>query len=112
MSGEKTTGKGKETLETLPGHVSGQCNKPMSRPAHALTFEQVVEQLTSDADYGLATAEAKRRVEEYGRNELGDSEGVSPVKIMVAQVANAMTLVSSFTWDAVTSFHRREQHSR
>lgn len=107
MSGEKTTGKGKEPLQ---GHVSGQSNKPMSQPAHALTFEQVVEQLTSDADYGLATAEAKRRLEEYGRNELGDSEGVSPLKIMVAQVANAMTLVSSFTMDALISFHRLRQY--
>lgn len=107
MSGEKTTGKGKETLQD---RVSGQANKPMSQPAHALTFDQVVEQLTSDADYGLAAAEAKRRLDEYGRNELGDSEGVSLLKIMVAQVANAMTLVSSTTLDAVTSFHRLEHH--
>jgi Na+-exporting ATPase len=32
-------------------------------------------------------------VEEYGPNELEEAEGVNPVKILVAQVANAMTLV-------------------
>jgi hypothetical protein len=78
---------------TLEGHVSGQCNKPMSLPAHSLTLEQVKTELKTEEWHGLDDAEAKRRVDEYGSNELGEAESVSPVKILIAQVANAMTLV-------------------
>ncbi|KAI1485135.1 hypothetical protein F5X96DRAFT_683050 [Biscogniauxia mediterranea] len=74
-------------------HVSGQGNKPMSRPAHALSYDQVIVELGSDILNGLSTGVAKQRVEEYGINDLGDSEGVSPLKIVIAQIANAMTLV-------------------
>lgn len=35
----------------------------------------------------------KRRLDNYGPNELGQMEGVSPIKILIVQVANAMTLV-------------------
>ncbi|KAL1796493.1 hypothetical protein ACET3X_005033 [Alternaria dauci] len=78
---------------TLEGHVSGQCNKPMSLPAHSLTLEQVKTELKTEEWHGLDDAEAKRRVDEYGSNELGEAESVSPFKILIAQVANAMTLV-------------------
>ncbi|KAI5922979.1 hypothetical protein F4810DRAFT_720625 [Camillea tinctor] len=74
-------------------HVSGQGNKPMSRPAHALTYDQVIKELGSDILNGLSSEVAKQRVEEYGINDLGDSEGISPLKIIIAQIANAMTLV-------------------
>ena len=74
-------------------HVSGQSNKPMSKPAHALKWPQVAEELKADAEDGLTSADAKARLEEYGRNELGDAGGVNPGKILLRQVANAMTLV-------------------
>ncbi|KAI1472418.1 potassium/sodium eff [Daldinia caldariorum] len=73
--------------------VSGQSNKPLSRPAHALTCEQLILELSSDSVHGLSSNVAKQRLEELGRNELGDSEGVSAWKIIVAQIANAMTMV-------------------
>lgn len=76
-------------------HVSGQSNKPLSRPAHALTFQQLAAELNADTLGGLAPAEAKRRLDEYGNNDLGDAEGVQPIKIIIAQVANAMTMVRS-----------------
>lgn len=75
------------------GHVSGQANKPLSLPPHSLTLAQVVDELSTDTWSGLDDAEAKRRLEEYSANDLGDTDGVSPVKILIAQVANAMTLV-------------------
>ena len=84
---------GKPTDNPLADHVSGQSNKPMSKPAHALKWPQVVEELKADAEDGLSSADAKARLEEYGRNELGDTGGVNPGKILVRQVANAMTLV-------------------
>jgi Na+-exporting ATPase len=77
----------------VEGHVSGQANKPMSLPAHSLSLKQVVDELRTEEWSGLDDAEAKRRVDDYGTNELGEAESVSPVKILVAQVANAMTLV-------------------
>ena len=74
-------------------HVSGQSNKPLSLPAHALTHQAVVQEIGANADDGLTAADAKNRLTEYGQNEIGDAKGVSPVKILVRQVANAMTLV-------------------
>ncbi|KAI1367583.1 potassium/sodium efflux P-type ATPase [Xylaria arbuscula] len=80
-------------LASAGEHVSGQANKPMSHPAHALTYEQVIRELESDPINGLSSDAAKQRLEELGKNVLGESEGVSPLKIIVAQIANAMTLV-------------------
>lgn len=85
-------------------HVSGQSNKPMSRPAHALTVDEVIRELEADALYGLSASVAEQRLQEYGKNELGDSEGVSAWKIIVAQIANAMTLVSATIHIAYLSY--------
>ncbi|KAM7197086.1 sodium transport ATPase [Rhypophila sp. PSN 637] len=74
-------------------HVSGQSNKPLTRPAHALTFSELATELGADPLSGLSPEEAKRRVEEYGTNDLGEAEGVQPIKIVIAQIANAMTMV-------------------
>lgn len=84
---------GKKNNETLAGHVSGQCNKPLSLPPHSLTLEQTIAELKTEAWNGLDEDEARRRLDEYGPNELGEMEGVSPIKIFIAQIANAMTLV-------------------
>ncbi|KAI0201931.1 potassium/sodium efflux P-type ATPase [Astrocystis sublimbata] len=80
-------------LASAGEHISGQANKPMSYPAHALTYEQVIQELDSDPINGLSSDAAKQRLEELGQNILGESEGVSPLKIIIAQIANAMTLV-------------------
>lgn len=81
--------------EVIPeDHISGQANKALTRPAHALEYVAVLDELKTHPDEGLSTEVAKQRLEEYGRNELGEGEGVQPVKILVRQVANAMTLVS------------------
>lgn len=79
--------------DPLANHVSGQSNKPMSAPAHALTADKVVEDLSANADSGLTAEEAKKRLQEFGNNEFGDSEGVQPIKIFIGQLANALTLV-------------------
>ncbi|KAH7112545.1 sodium P-type ATPase-like protein [Dendryphion nanum] len=84
---------GKKNDAPLEGHVSGQSNRPLSLPAHSLTLQQVVDELRTETWSGLDAAEARRRLDDYGTNELGEVEGVSVVKILIAQVANAMTLV-------------------
>lgn len=86
---------GKRQEDPLAGHVSGQSNKPLSRPPHALSYADVVRQLESDEINGLHTAVAKQRLADYGQNDLGEAEGVSALKIVVAQIVNAMTLVSN-----------------
>lgn len=85
---------GKSNQPSLEGHVSGQANNPMSKPAHALTFQQVCEEVGCNPDEGLTEAEAESRHQQYGNNDLGNDKGVQPGKILLRQVANAMTLVS------------------
>jgi Na+-exporting ATPase len=84
---------GKKETAPLEGHVSGQANKPLTLPAHSLTLAQVVDELSTETWTGLDDAEAKRRLDDYGPNELGEAEGVSVITILIAQVANAMTLI-------------------
>jgi magnesium-transporting ATPase (P-type) len=86
-------GKPKEKDDAMATHTSGQSNTPLSAPAHALTHAQLAAELGVDALSGLSAEEAKARLESYGRNELGEAEGVQPLKIVAAQIANAMTLV-------------------
>lgn len=82
-----------EKQPSLEGHKSGQGNEPLSKPAHALTFQQVIEECKCNPDDGLTTTEAKARLDKHGSNDLGEDGGVSAPKILLRQVANAMTLV-------------------
>lgn len=81
----------------MPMAISGSGNKPLSRPAHALTFEDVIEELQADDNAGLTPADASERLQLYGSNDLGEGAGVQPAKILLRQVANAMTLVTFTT---------------
>jgi len=74
-------------------HQSGQANKPLSKPAHALPYSTVISEIKANSEDGLTASEAALRLEEYGPNQLGQQGGVSVVKIFVRQVANAMVLV-------------------
>ncbi|KAL4916017.1 hypothetical protein BDW62DRAFT_212310 [Aspergillus aurantiobrunneus] len=65
----------------------------LSQAAHTLTYEAVVRELGTGLDEGLSPEEASRRLQEHGPNKLDEGEGVSMVKILVRQVANAMMLV-------------------
>ncbi|KAL4976447.1 hypothetical protein BDW66DRAFT_166418 [Aspergillus desertorum] len=77
--GEKTEQK---------GHV-----QPLSRPAHTLSPDDILRELKVNSEEGLTAAEAKKRLELYGPNELEGGEGVSLAKIVIRQIANAMMLV-------------------
>lgn len=76
-----------------PQHVSGQANKPLSLPPHALSYDAVTREIGANAIDGLTSAEARLRLEEYGHNELDDGPGVQPLRILLRQAANAMILV-------------------
>lgn len=75
-----------------PGSL-GSGASPLSQPAHTLTPEAALSELQSKLDDGLTSDEAKARLQKYGPNKLDEGEGVSMVKILVGQVANAMMLV-------------------
>lgn len=68
-------------------------NKPLSLPAHSLTIEDALRELETHCDGGISSTVAKNRLEEYGPNMLEEGEGVSVVKILIRQIANAMMLV-------------------
>lgn len=76
-----------------PAADLGSGGSPLSQPAHTLPYEAVLEELTTGLDEGLAPDEASRRLQQYGPNKLDEGEGVSVVKILIRQVANAMMLV-------------------
>lgn len=79
-------GKGSPSPEGTP--------QILSQPAHSLTFEDAIRELATNSDDGLSASEVKRRLEKYGENMLEGDEGVSFAKIVIRQIANAMTLVS------------------
>ncbi|KAF3221472.1 Na+ ATPase [Orbilia oligospora] len=75
------------------GIPPGRSNDPLSRPAHALTYHQVIKETNANTQDGLTSQEAIERLGQYGRNQLDEGPGVQPIKILIGQVANAMTLV-------------------
>lgn len=77
----------------MENHRSGQSNKELTKLAHALEVEDLVQQLEANTEDGLTSDAAAKRLEEYGKNELDDGPGVQPLKILIRQVANAMMLV-------------------
>ncbi|KAL8335223.1 hypothetical protein RB598_009426 [Gaeumannomyces tritici] len=83
----------KKPNDDEPPRVSGQSNEPLSRPIHALSVGQFLDEIRADADNGLTSDEARLRLQQHGNNDFGDSEGVQPVKIFVAQFTNALSLV-------------------
>ncbi len=86
--------KSKKKQDDNEDHVSGQANKPLSLPPHALSYTDVATEIGANTQDGLAETDVQARLEQYGRNELDDGPGVQPVKILVRQIANAMMLVS------------------
>lgn len=74
--------------------AGGQHVQPLSKPAHSLTYDDILRELQVNSEEGLSAAEAKKRLELHGPNELEGGEGVSLAKIVIRQIANAMMLVS------------------
>lgn len=61
--------------------------------AHTLTVPDVSALLETDSEDGLGTAEAARRLEQYGPNSVKGASGLSPWTILLRQVSNSLTLV-------------------
>lgn len=83
-----------KSQSSLKNHVSGQSNRPLSKPAHSLSYQVIASELNVDVQDGLENEVAANRFHEHGPNELGDGHRVNPGKILIRQFANSMTLVS------------------
>ncbi|KAK4228095.1 putative type IID cation-transporting ATPase [Podospora fimiseda] len=81
------------TTDALAGHVSGQANEPLSRPAHCLSSTQVALELQTQPSQGLTSEEAAARLARYGANDLGKQQKVKPLEILLLQVFNPMSLI-------------------
>jgi P-type Ca2+ transporter type 2C len=58
-----------------------------------LPLEEVAARLATELDSGLARAEAKRRLGEYGPNELEIARAVAPWKLLLDQFKNVLILI-------------------
>ena len=64
-----------------------------AKPWYQLTPEEALAALHTDARYGLAGAEARRRLQEAGLNQLQARPAVPPYRIFLAQFQDFMVLV-------------------
>lgn len=55
--------------------------------------KEVVKELKTDAEKGLTEKEAEKRLSRYGLNQLQEAEGISPLKLLLAQFQDFMVLV-------------------
>ena len=60
---------------------------------HSLDIDQAVEALDASPESGLTQAEAQRRLEEYGPNELKEASGRSRLRILLDQFSDVMLLM-------------------
>ncbi|HBH19820.1 MAG TPA: ATPase, partial [Candidatus Peribacter riflensis] len=60
---------------------------------HTLTTEQTLEALHTPVQSGLSDAEAKRRLQEYGPNELKKVDGISAWSILLEQLKNVLIII-------------------
>ena len=72
---------------------------------HQQTADQVLSALDTDADVGLTSAEARSRLDRFGRNELTAEEPVPAWREFLAQFADVLVillliaaLVSAVLW--------------
>ncbi|PBL01595.1 potassium/sodium eff [Armillaria gallica] len=76
---------------TVPPANPNFCNVASS--AHTFTIEELVSGIGTSRTDGLSKNEAHRRLERYGENLLKGRTGVSAWRVLVGQLANALTLV-------------------
>ena len=66
---------------------------PQDHAWHAMTADQVLEQLDTDPEQGLSTDDARRRFEEHGPNELGGDEGTPWWKTLLDQFRSPLIYI-------------------
>ena len=76
----------------------------LEAPAHTVPFEDILQNLQVDQESGLTSEEANARKNTHRPNQLDEGPGVQPWRILVHQVANALTLVSSLNLPEKSDF--------
>ncbi|MEC4986603.1 MAG: cation-translocating P-type ATPase [Oscillatoria sp. PMC 1068.18] len=76
------------TRPTSPDSTSAE-----NRPWHSQSVESTLQQLESNLETGLTTAEVKHRLQLYGANELQETGGRSSWQILLDQFNNIMLLM-------------------
>ena len=77
------------TDPTLVNHLSSKPEAPVDAgptPPYQLTVEQVATEYEVDREAGLTDSQAQERLQRYGPNELEGGDGVSWVRVLLAQV--------------------------
>src|SRR3970040_1059936 len=76
----------KEARGHLRGHVA-------QLPWHSMEIASLLGELDTDPQRGLASEEAKRRLEIYGYNELAAEEKTSPYTLFPSQFKNTLIVI-------------------
>jgi P-type Ca2+ transporter type 2C len=79
--------------DNFPAHQSGMAAASGSAPAHAERADAVVRALGSDAARGLTSAEAQRRLEQYGPNRLKSAPETPWWKRLAEQFENLLVII-------------------
>ncbi|HEX9077917.1 MAG TPA: HAD-IC family P-type ATPase, partial [Anaerolineae bacterium] len=67
-------------------------DKKDSRVWYALPKVQVLQELATNPDSGLSSAEAKQRLAQYGPNQLREGKSISPLALLVEQFTDFIVL--------------------
>ncbi|KAG8935760.1 hypothetical protein FRC02_006569 [Tulasnella sp. 418] len=81
----------KEALQ--PIQQKNLAQQALAERAHNLDVGSLLKKLRSNEHDGLVEEDAAKRIEEYGENQLTDEGGVSALKVLIRQMANALCLV-------------------
>ena len=80
--------------------MDGSLNHPYGRigymaesPWHSIEIGTIIKDLDTDHHHGLSEEEARRRLEQYGYNELKKEEKTSPFTLFINQFKNILIII-------------------
>lgn len=68
-------------------------HKIMSKSFYQKDIDEILDFFNSDLENGLSHSEIKKKEEEYGRNKISESKGVSPLKILLNQIRDLVIII-------------------
>ncbi|KAG9078819.1 hypothetical protein FS749_009120 [Ceratobasidium sp. UAMH 11750] len=89
----KSPGAPLSTLDTFTTLTVDASNALVDPVWHVLTPGATARHLGTNIELGLSSSTVTERLAQYGKNQLKEPQGVSIIKVLLAQVANALTLV-------------------
>lgn len=78
----------------MAGKKSKTVAPTFSKPPYQLTYQQVVDELSTSIENGLSQQQVEANTAKYGENKLEGEGAISPWKILFKQMANAMYIAS------------------